>query len=119
MPVKKLFSLLLCAAMLCSGFAMAYSADLPDGLTVIQEESFMGNKSLTGVVLHKGLEKIESRAFSNTGLESIYCMDISAIDIAEDAFDNRTFYLFPLDTGEFVIALGAHDQIAFTQYPPE
>ena len=108
----------LVAAALCCSSAMACAIDLPDSLSAIRPESFQGNEAVEKLVLHEGIARIGSNAFAGTGLHSIYCKDISAIDIAPDAFDDKTFFLFEMDSPELAVGCGQYAQINFSLYPP-
>ena len=67
--------------------ARAHSwAVLPERVTTVAEETFMGDRSLDKVELPEGCERIESRAFAQSGLRRIRIP--STVDyIADDAFE--------------------------------
>lgn len=101
-----------------TGYACAYSMRLPDNLAVIGEQAFMDNAALRKVVLPDGLARIESRAFAGSGLDSIYCSDLSKIEIADDALDDKAYFLFPLSEDYLSVICGERGQIDFSIYPP-
>ena len=67
---------------------------LPADLTAIEEEAFMGNSSITHVVIPDGTASIGDRAFSNCG--GLYTIEIpnSVTSFGNDVFDagNITIY---------------------------
>jgi len=115
--MKKAMLLLLIAVLICTGTAGAYSLRLPANLEVVRTEAFKGDVALDKLILPPGLKAIESKAFSGAGIRSLYAGDISGIDIAADAFDGRTLFLFPMTDGALTIAQGTRGQIVFSQYP--
>lgn len=117
--MKKAVSLLLIAAVTSfAGGAYAYSIHLPESLKAIEEQAFKGDHALEKVVLPSGLERIEGEAFASTSINSLYAEDISRVSIAENAFDGKTLFLFPMEEDTLVIASGGYGQITFSQYPP-
>lgn len=73
----------------CLGFAPALAERLvlPQGLTVIEEEAFMGDTAITEIIISDGTTTIGNRAFSGcTGLAAITVPD-SVVTIGEDVFD--------------------------------
>lgn len=114
---KHIFSIFASALLLFPGNAAAYSVHLPASLQTIEEESFKGNIHLEKLVLHDNIVRIESEAFADTGLHSIYCEDISAISIAADAFDSKNFFLFPTENTELCVTCGTEGQVNFKRYP--
>lgn len=81
----------------------AYAEDgvlnLPPQLTEIEEEAFMGNTSITTVVIPKTVQRIGARAFVGcTNLREVYFGRNDTIEIAKNAFDSGSdimFYVFP------------------------
>lgn len=106
------------AAMLWTGCACAYTLHLPDDLSVIREQAFRDNLSIESVVLPEGLERIESEAFANSGLRSIYCAGFDSIKIAPDAFDDKTFLHFPYPDGRLTAVCGERVPVLASCYPP-
>jgi len=74
---------LICSLSVNCAFA---SVTIPENTTVIPEEAFCGDRSLTGVDLREGLLRIENRAFANTSLTSVL-LPASLEYFAEDAFE--------------------------------
>ena len=69
--------------------AAAMAADtlyLPAALTIIEEEAFAGDQSISKVVLPDKVTEIRSRAFANSSLSEIN-LPSSLAFIADDAFD--------------------------------
>lgn len=88
--MKKWMACIVFLAMLCScvlGAAQPLpSLDLPKDLKVIGERAFSGTPSVQAVVLPDGAERIESRAFAESGVREAY-IPASVSYIAPDAFD--------------------------------
>ena len=56
---------------------------VPDEVTQISTYAFIGNPALRSLTLHKGVDRIADKAFSEcTGLRNIYCYAIRPADIA-------------------------------------
>ena len=90
-PVKKL-SLLLAVIMIVSSLlgASAATLRLPESLTQIEAEAFMGDSGITDVVLPERLVSIGDRAFLDTpNLDRVY-VPSSVTSIGEEAFDSDT-----------------------------
>ena len=85
--MKKRFLFLL-ALLLCFGFqvASAASLDLPGDVQIIEDEAFLGDLSLSQVVLPEGCTQIGKKAFADSGLKQI-ALPWSLSSIADDAFD--------------------------------
>lgn len=66
--------------------ALAGSAYLPPKVTVIDNEAYFGDRSITEAYLPNGIKTIGSKAFANTGLTTVVLPD-SLTSIAKDAFD--------------------------------
>ena len=107
------------AAMLLANCADAYTAHLPDDLTVIRQQAFKDNQALEKVVLPEKLKAIEAEAFAGSGLKGIYCADFSGIDIAPGAFDDKTYFHFPYGNGALNAVCGEYSQIDVYSYPPK
>ena len=74
--MKRFLILLLC--LLCSLSLIGAQADLkmPASLTIISEEAFAGDSSITGLVEISGsVARIEAGAFSDTGLTALNLRD--------------------------------------------
>ena len=70
---KRLF---ICLTLLMLCFVSAHACaegllTLPQDLTIIEEQAFMGDTAIRSVVLPEGVTTIRSRAFANSGLERI------------------------------------------------
>lgn len=74
--MKKLCCILVFAALLliCSG-ALADIITFPANLTVIEDEAFRGDESVTEVIFPQGLQSIGAYAFANTGLTEVTIPD--------------------------------------------
>lgn len=117
MKKTRILSVSAAALMLLSNCAGAYTVHLPDDLTVIRKQTFKDNLAMEKVVLPEGLEAIEAEAFAGSGLKGIYCADFSGIDIAPDAFDDRTYFHFPYAGGALSAVCGEYSQIDVYSYP--
>jgi len=73
------------ALMLLTGAACAQTLILPADAKVIKEEAFCNAASITEAVLPYGMERIESRAFAQSGLQEITLPE-TITEIAQDAF---------------------------------
>ena len=76
-------------SLLIASTALAGELKLPEGLTVIEEESFMGDTSLESVVLPEGLETIGPRAFAESSLIEIN-IPAGVTSLGVNAFDGCT-----------------------------
>ena len=119
MRKMRILSVSAAALMLLANCASAYTVHLPDELDVVREQAFKDNAAMEKVVLPEGLEAIEAQAFAGSGLKGIYCADFSSIDIAPDAFDDKTYFHFPYGEGALTAVCGQHSQIDVYSYPPE
>ena len=86
--MKKVLPLLCCLLLCLTGGALA-SVTLPDGMEVIEEESFAEVEALGVIVVPDTVKSIESRAFADSGLTEIL-LPASLESIAEDAFEGLT-----------------------------
>ena len=88
--MKRLIACAVFLAMVCAcamGMAeQALSLELPKELKVIGERAFSGTPSIQTVVVPDGAERIESRAFAESGVREAY-IPASVSYIAPDAFD--------------------------------
>lgn len=66
--------------------ASAQTLTLPDNLTDIEEEAFMGDESIGRVILPDGIRTIRSKAFASSSVYEIYLPE-NLTYIAPDAFD--------------------------------
>ena len=85
---RLLMACMLLVAMLCLVGAPGYAAELllPANIETIGAEAFCGDAAIgANIVLPEGLQRIESRAFANTGISRIY-LPRSLTYIAPDAF---------------------------------
>ncbi|MBQ9195933.1 MAG: leucine-rich repeat domain-containing protein, partial [Clostridia bacterium] len=101
---KKIWIVLLCAAVLSLPFACAMADTLmpPAGVTAIEAEAFMGDTALDEAELPEGLLSIGSKAFAQSSLKRIYLPE-SLSDIAADAFlgcQSLTAWGYPGTKGE-------------------
>ena len=85
--MKRLFAFVLLLSLLCSASAVAGTLDLPEDLTAIADQAFMGDKNLGTVVLPDTLKSIGSKAFADGSIQSI-TFPASVTSIADDAFDH-------------------------------
>ena len=98
--MKKMLSLLLTITMLTAVLPLQALADtlrLPNALTLVEASAFEGDDSLIEADLPWGVEVIESRAFANSGLTSVYIPG-TVYSIAKDAFDDTVTFLCPTDS---------------------
>ncbi len=85
------------ALILCLCFCQSALADvltLPSGLKKIEDEAFLGDKSLDEVELPEDIEEIGEKAFAESSLKKIN-LPASLTSIAEDAFDDGTQFTAP------------------------
>lgn len=72
---------------------------LPEHITTIEDEAFMGNTALSTLVIPNTVEQIGSKAFSNcSNLTEVFFGNSATVQIAKDAFDskeNLIFYAWP------------------------
>ena len=68
-PISAIFVLLAVLICLCPAFADTLT--LPASLTVIEEEAFYGDTSLSSVVLPEGLKEIKAGAFASSTISAI------------------------------------------------
>lgn len=87
------------------GLSMTAQADsalfLPEGLRVVEEEAFDGVRTIREIILPESIERIESRAFANTGVTEIAFPD-DIVYIADNAFAGtplETVYAQPNTVG--------------------
>ncbi|MBE5808993.1 MAG: leucine-rich repeat domain-containing protein [Clostridiales bacterium] len=75
-------------ALLCLGtaFCRAETLVLPKQIVSIENEAFMGDASITELVVQEGATDIGARAFADTGLNTI-TLPSTLTYIADDAFD--------------------------------
>ena len=69
---------------------------LPDSITAIEEEAFMGDTALNRVILPEGTVSVGVKAFSGSSVKEIH-LPRSLTDIATDAFEecpNLTAYVY-------------------------
>ena len=85
--MKRVFAFILLLSLLCSATAVAGTLDLPEDLTAIADQAFMGDKNLDTVVLPDTLKTIGSKAFADGSIRSI-TFPASVTSIADDAFDH-------------------------------
>ncbi len=85
--MKRFFAFILLLSLLCSATAVAGTLDLPEDLTAIADQAFMGDKNLGTVVLPDTLKTIGSKAFADSSIRSI-TFPASVTSIADDAFDH-------------------------------
>ena len=81
--------LLIFAGPLSSYAGETESFSLPSSLTVVEEEAFAGDTSISDLKLPEGTQEIGARAFADTQLYTIGVPE-SVINIAEDAFEGVT-----------------------------
>ena len=86
--MKKVLLFLCCLLLCLTGSALA-SVTLPDGMEVIEEESFAEVENLGVLIVPDTVKTIEARAFADSGLTEI-TLPASLESIAEDAFDGLT-----------------------------
>jgi len=79
---KRITAMLLCVLMLCSTSAQAATV-LPAGVTVIEEEAFLNDQQLTGLlVLPEGTQQVSADAFTGSGL---YALEVPADTVSVSA----------------------------------
>ena len=81
-------------------FTLADVLNIPESVTVIEEEAFFGDTSMDEVVLPEGVEKICKRAFAESSVSSINLPD-SLTEIADDAFDLDAEIEFTANEGSY------------------
>ncbi|MBR0463978.1 MAG: leucine-rich repeat domain-containing protein [Clostridia bacterium] len=86
--MKRVLIIVLSLFMMClqCGGALGEAGSLPESLSTIEDEAFMGDSSLQEIVLPEGTVGIGARAFAYSGLKSIV-LPRSLREIAEDAFE--------------------------------
>ena len=82
---------MVCALLIfvCALFSAACAQELmlPESLTAIGEEVFMGSTVLESAVLPEGLKRIESKAFADcTGLSGVITLPSTVTSLDETAF---------------------------------
>ena len=82
---KRLIQIAIVMALMALACAAAETLTLPTDLTEIEAEAFMGDASITDVILPEGLTTIGSMAFARTGLREVL-IPASVTDIAGNAF---------------------------------
>ena len=89
---KRITAMLLCVLMLCSTSAQAATV-LPAGVTVIEEEAFLNDQQLTGLlVLPEGTQQVSADAFTGSGL---YALEVPAdtVSVAAQTLDCAYAYV--------------------------
>ena len=86
--MKRVLIIVLSLFVMClqCGGALGEAGSLPESLSTIEDEAFMGDSSLQEIVLPEGTVSIGARAFAYSGLKSIV-LPRSLREIAEDAFE--------------------------------
>ena len=84
---RKLFCLLLALILLLTPVLSSADIVLPVSLSVIEDEAFMGDMSISDVVLPDNVKRIGRRAFADSSITSIH-LPASLDYIADDAFMN-------------------------------
>ena len=85
---RSILFIVMLTAMLCLIGATGYAAEfsLPVNIKTVGIEAFYGDRAIgTEIILPEGLQRIEARAFANTGIRRIY-LPRSLTYIAPDAF---------------------------------
>ena len=88
MRISRTFGIII-GIIICLLLAVSAQAErvvIPADTTVIEEQAFYGDGSVTDVDLPEGLRRIETKAFANTGLSSV-TLPRSLEYFAQDAFD--------------------------------
>lgn len=98
--MKHLSNLLFALVLVVCAFAVSASADvitIPSNATTIADQAFMGDKSVTDVVIGKKVTSIGKEAFANSGLTRIV-IPKTVTSIGSNAFygcDNLRVYVYP------------------------
>ena len=100
----------------CSS-ALALQMKLPSALTVIEEQAFYGDTSITELVLPEGTKRIEAQAFKECSSLTYAIIPESVEYIADDAFDGTADPTMEVKTGSY--AWKWADDHGFETYDPE
>ena len=68
----KCFAVIMILLTMLIGMALAATLTLPAALKTVESEAFMGDASLDQVIIPEGVESISDRAFSGTGISTLY-----------------------------------------------